>query len=192
MHKQYDPAVEDILASIKKVIERDNRETARGEQRRRADEGMMLGSPQGTPFVPTRDAGEYAVSRETGDNDEILELDDDAAMPDDADTQPAAAHDQAQSASPQPEATRDIIAEIERTLTSDRAADSMRRSLSGLARAAEPTAGQNPLPAGETSLEQLVRDMLRPMLAGWLDAHLPPIVERLVKAEIARIAGEKR
>ena len=45
---------------------------------------------------------------------------------------------------------------------------------------------------GETSLEGLVREMLRPMLAKWLDDNLPDMVETLVKAEIARIAGKKR
>ena len=31
--------------------------------------------------------------------------------------------------------------------------------------------------------------MLRPMLADWLDQHLPAMVERLVQEEIARLAG---
>ena len=39
--------------------------------------------------------------------------------------------------------------------------------------------------------EMLVRDMLRPQLAEWLDRNLPPIVEKLVAAEIARIVGKK-
>jgi cell pole-organizing protein PopZ len=33
--------------------------------------------------------------------------------------------------------------------------------------------------------------MLRPMLAEWLETHLPAIVDRMVQAEIARIAGKK-
>jgi len=45
--------------------------------------------------------------------------------------------------------------------------------------------------SGETSLEGLVREMLRPMLAEWLDANLPGMVEDLVKAEISRIAGKR-
>ena len=32
--------------------------------------------------------------------------------------------------------------------------------------------------------------MLRPMLQSWLDQHLPGIVERLVREEIARVVGE--
>ncbi|MET3693955.1 PopZ family protein [Methylobacterium goesingense] len=38
------------------------------------------------------------------------------------------------------------------------------------------------------TLEDLVQDMLRPMLKGWLDENLPSMVERLVRAEIERVA----
>ena len=76
-------------------------------------------------------------------------------------------------------------------LTTESAARSMRDSLAALAMIAEPSMPPQIVRSGETSLEGLVRDMLRPMLAEWLDRHLPEIVERLVKAEIARIAGKK-
>jgi uncharacterized protein len=38
------------------------------------------------------------------------------------------------------------------------------------------------------TLEDLVQDMLRPMLKDWLDENLPTMVERLVRAEIERVA----
>jgi len=38
------------------------------------------------------------------------------------------------------------------------------------------------------TLEDLVREMLRPMLKSWLDDNLPNMVERIVKAEIDRVA----
>lgn len=38
------------------------------------------------------------------------------------------------------------------------------------------------------TLEDLVRDMLRPMLKSWLDDNLPMLVERLVRAEIERVS----
>jgi uncharacterized protein len=38
------------------------------------------------------------------------------------------------------------------------------------------------------TLEDLVREMLRPMLKSWLDDNLPGLVERLVRAEIERVA----
>jgi cell pole-organizing protein PopZ len=38
------------------------------------------------------------------------------------------------------------------------------------------------------TLEDLVREMLRPMLKTWLDDNLPNMVERLVRAEIERVS----
>jgi cell pole-organizing protein PopZ len=77
------------------------------------------------------------------------------------------------------------------SLIAETAARSMRESLDALAVIAEPGARPQIVRSGETSLEGLTRDLLRPMLAEWLEQNLPEMVERLVKAEIARIAGKK-
>lgn len=68
---------------------------------------------------------------------------------------------------------------------------SMRDSLAALAMLAEPGVPPQIVRSGETSLEGMVREMLRPMLAEWLDKNLPGMVEKMVAAEIARIAGKK-
>ncbi len=44
------------------------------------------------------------------------------------------------------------------------------------------------LSAKAKTLDDLVKEMLRPMLKGWLDENLPVIVERLVRAEIERVS----
>ena len=38
-------------------------------------------------------------------------------------------------------------------------------------------------------LEDMVREMLKPILKQWLDEHLPAIVDEHVKREITRITG---
>ncbi|MFD1701563.1 PopZ family protein [Methylopila henanensis] len=38
------------------------------------------------------------------------------------------------------------------------------------------------------TIDDLVKEMLRPMLRAWLDDNLPPLVERLVRQEIERVA----
>ena len=43
-------------------------------------------------------------------------------------------------------------------------------------------------PGAEKTLEGVVRDMLRPLLKAWLDEHLPEVVERMVEKEIERIS----
>lgn len=79
----------------------------------------------------------------------------------------------------------------EEPLLTEAARDSMRDNLAALAMLAQPGARPQIVRSGETSLEGMVREMLRPMLAEWLDRNLPPMVELLVREEIARIAGKK-
>lgn len=100
-------------------------------------------------------------------DEEVLELDAEAVLIDD--------HDQAADA----------------PLIKPDVASSMRESLAALAMLAEPPAAPQIVRSGETSLEGLVRDLLRPALAEWLDSNLPPLVERMVASEIARIVGKK-
>ena len=68
---------------------------------------------------------------------------------------------------------------------------SISESLAALALMAQPPAAPQIVRSGETSLEGMVRDLLRPELAAWLDKNLPALVEKLVAAEIARIVGKK-
>lgn len=42
---------------------------------------------------------------------------------------------------------------------------------------------------GGPTIEDLVREEIRPLLKAWLDANLPGLVERLVRAEIERVLG---
>ena len=55
-------------------------------------------------------------------------------------------------------------------------------ALAALAASAPPVPQANPL-------EEVVREMLRPILKQWLDDHLPGIVDEHVKREIHRITG---
>lgn len=82
-------------------------------------------------------------------------------------------------------------ASLESPLLGQDAASSMRESLAALAVLAEPGVSPQIVRSGETSLEGLTRELLRPALAEWLDKNLPPLVERMVAAEIARIVGKK-
>jgi len=156
MRHEGEPSVEEILASIKKVIARDNREAQQAERRQRESAGIML-----TPGKPTDLDGDEL------DDDTVLEL------------------GEAELAS------GDEDASLREGLTTETSAQAMRESLAALAMIAEPGAAPQIVRSGETSLEELTRELLRPMLAEWLDRQLPDMVERLVKAEIARIAGKK-
>lgn len=72
-------------------------------------------------------------------------------------------------------------------LLDDNKAQSLRHSFSALQTLSEPGVAPQIVRSGETSLEGLTRELLRPMLKDWLDTHLPPIVEAMVEREITRI-----
>jgi len=109
---------------------------------------------------------------EADDADDVFDLIESAQLPDDEDE-------------------ADEPAAVETPMVNETARVSMRESLAALAMLAEPGVAPQIVRSGETSLESLTRELLRPALADWLDKNLPPMVERLVAAEIARIVGKK-
>lgn len=136
-HEQ-EPSVEDILASIKKVMA--------------ADAGK-LGKPR--------------AARKTVDDDAVLEL-----------TEAVEDNDPSDAAADEP-------------LVNAHTSQSIHESLAVLSTLAEPGRAPQIVRSGETSLEGMVREMLRPMLKQWLDDNLPPLVEQLVATEIARITSKR-
>ncbi|MGA9895900.1 MAG: DUF2497 domain-containing protein [Xanthobacteraceae bacterium] len=70
--------------------------------------------------------------------------------------------------------------------------DDQGRLISGATSAAVDSAfnalAQTVLSQNARTLEDLVREMLRPMLKSWLDDNLPGMVERMVRAEIERVS----
>ena len=66
------------------------------------------------------------------------------------------------------------------------------RETSAAVDAAFNTLAQTVRVSNACTLEDLVREILRPMLKSWLDANLPRLVERLVRAEIERVSRGPR
>jgi uncharacterized protein len=74
------------------------------------------------------------------------------------------------------------VAEAKPALVSDKTAEASRSSLAALS-----SLIVKPEVTGADTLEGLVREMLKPMVAEWLEARLPDVVERMVAQEIRRI-----
>lgn len=171
MHQPGEPSVEEILDSIKKVIARDNREGAIAERRRR------ILNPAREEMAEPADAEEAAEVLELG-VDEMVPIEDRVI--------------QAEGFGPAADDAGDSGEDTADTLLREETRAAMQDNFAALAMLAQPGRQPQIVRAGETSLEGLVRDMLRPMLAQWLDENLPEMVEELVKAEISRIAGKRR
>ena len=74
------------------------------------------------------------------------------------------------------------------TLVAPEAAAAASASMSSLVRTLTAERHSTVYRGGPT-LEDMVRDEMRPMLKDWLDNNLPAMVERIVRSEIERVAG---
>ena len=130
-----EPSMEDILASIKRVIAEEKE--------------IRASAPPPLPDVEEED---------------VLELDEGMEVHDSPSAPPV---------------------DLGPPLLEEQAADTSRQSLEALA----SVAATAPPPPQVNPLEEMLREMLRPILKQWLDEHLPAIVDEHVKREIHRITG---
>lgn len=208
MHQPGEPSVEVILDSIKRVIARENRNLADGRggatiSRSRGYTSRDAASPEPVdaeeaaevlqldedeivahaPFAPEgEDAAAIPLAR-TQDEDDLIDYR--WAEPEglgEVEVSSAEGSDEAGSGEMTPD---------EEPLSSAETSSATREALAGLS-ALSALAREGEGGMSQRSLEELTRELLRPMLAEWLDANLPPMVERLVQAEIRRIVGIQR
>ncbi len=150
-----EPSMEDILSSIRRVIERE-------DAARVGDEPI-------------------AADRPADDSEEPLELTEAAELPGPREG----------GATIAPYATpREIepakSEDGEAILSSDAFAAS-RQTLASLASLKGEVAAETFPAVAATTIDDLVRECLRPMLKAWLDENLPDMVERIVTREVERI-----
>lgn len=180
-HISHEPSMEEILSSIKRIIAEDGEAPQGGRGRRAADRRSAPRHDEDDPQV---------AAAPPADEPEILELTDEFTDPptEEAGPEPVLAEaDEAPEPQPEPEpAPVEADEMIDEDLVSTTTAKASRQALASLSKMLVKPEN----PAGDNTLEGLVRDMLRPMLKDWLDANLPDVVEKMVAKEIAKISGK--
>ncbi|MBF0666197.1 MAG: DUF2497 domain-containing protein [Brevundimonas sp.] len=207
-----EPTMEEILASIRRIISEDDApaETAaapasapesESEGEAAAEPAVAESAPAAAESSPALMDESPAMEEPAASEEDVLELTDTYEAPaaesiGDLDVSPAADVDpfpvEAVSESafaPEPEHPADTTSHGRYdTLVGDSAAASAASAFAGLASSLKKSEPMEPsLPSGPT-LDELARALLRPMLKEWLDANLPGIVEREVRKEVERIA----
>lgn len=183
---QQEPTMEEILASIRRIISED-------EQQQAAEKPAANGSAPAAAPAPADDVLE--LTEVVNDDGSVSSLK--KAEPP-AEPEPEPEPFPEPSFEPEPEAPAFARAEAsapegdggssEFDLLSERAASSAAASFADLLGSVSGARSMH-LGNGAKTLEDLVKELLRPMLKDWLDRNLPPLVERLVAREIAKIAG---
>jgi uncharacterized protein len=171
--KAQEPSMEEILASIRRII---------------ADDDAVKTTSKPEPAPQSKDDIEAMLGRDEDDKDsglppaespaDVLELTESMQTPpfqtvvgpaDVTFSEPE------EVASPEEE-----LPPPDRSLLSPRASAAVDKAFNALAHTV--------LVQNSRTLEDLVREMLKPMLKAWLDDNLPNMVERLVRAEIERVS----
>lgn len=185
-----EPTMEEILASIRRIISEDDQPAAAEP----APPKPAAAAPPPPPPAPTlvHSAPEPVEEEE---EDEVLELNEPAPAP-------AATHGdidvfdppKAAAPTPPPPAPRpapapapvfsSMVDETEEGLLSGHSAATAASHFGALAQTIS-------MPGAGRTLEDVVRELLRPLLKDWLDQHLPPMVEQAVRDEVERISRRR-
>jgi hypothetical protein len=155
-----------------------------GSLQRVAPLGTASGTPRAEPAPAEADSAEPKELEAKQAEPKPAEANLGVDRPAPAEASPTA--ERAIDPGPPPLAAQPLGANSER-LVSDVAALAAATAFGRLA--SVPRARREPPPVAGRPLDDIVRELLRPLLQTWLDENLPDIVERLVQAEIARISA---
>jgi uncharacterized protein len=199
-----DPSMDDILASIRRIIS-DDEARAQGANRQTLSQSERpTVVPPSEPTLPSSTHG--------GDGDDVLLLTDpiDApassapassapqpAMPDAGPVpmsasrlEPVRATETAQPSALPPSTAQPADGALVGSGAVGAASSAFARLNQAVQESVPPPAAEESGPAVDANgktIEDLVKEMLRPMLKEWLDRNLPPMVERFVELEIVRL-----
>jgi len=174
--------MEEILASIRRIISEDDAPAEEGAEAAPPTEGAVEAAaepepapePEPEPVAAEPEpvaaaAPEPEPEPEPVHEEEALELTEKVETHGDLDVFTA----------PEPAAPEPVEA-----LVSERVATAAASSFGALSAAIT-------MPKGDRTLEDVVRELLRPLLQQWLDDNLPAIVQQSVEAEVERIARSR-
>jgi len=221
--KAQEPSMEEILASIRRIISDDETKpaakpalapAATAPPRAAAAPARPAPPPPAAPQRPAAEQPPTGINQndvdamlagfegprggETSGRDpqDVLDLTESMAAPAPApglsnfqtiDGQPDVVFSDVSASEPAPR----VVDEAKRQYTNGGATPDrtlLSNATSAAVDSAFNTLAQTVLVHNARTLEDLVREMLRPMLKAWLDDNLPNMVERIVKSEIERVS----
>ena len=207
--KVQEPSMEEILASIRRIIADDEKPAASGKTVVADAAVAKPGSVSSVPAPPANADGansqddidamlanfDAATAEEEvrpAQAEEVFELTDEMAVPN-------ATQAAFQKIEPQDDLEFAEIAQVPAmppdpatvarpSSLNAAAAEILSHSTVSAVETAFSSLASTVLTNNARTLEDLVKEMLRPMLKSWLDDNLPGLVERIVKAEIERVS----
>jgi cell pole-organizing protein PopZ len=202
---QQEPSMEEILASIRRIISEDHTDEAKSDDAA-VEEGFeendvleLTDVVEDEGQVQKEELAEEEAVEETEDGapqsqNEIDTLFDEAD-PSDTDEKIELVEEEGDELAvavveevvPEPEPIPVATPAPEGSLLDEAPAAAAMGSLSGLVAAVDAAHG-TPIGNGNRTIEDLVKEVMRPMIKEWLDDNLSPLVERVVRREVERLS----
>ncbi len=183
---QGEPSMEEILASIRRIISEDDPAEGEGEAQAEPEAPAAEEEAQEEPLELTEEVTDDTPKAE-------------AEAPEEPEPEPEPEPEQE---TPEPEAPVELVAEDESpepdvppeppavpsdTLVEPDIAAAASASIANIVGQIGMENRVSPGGAVHRTLEEVVRDALMPVLKTWLDRHLPSLVERIVREEIKKM-----
>jgi len=180
-----EPTMEEILASIRRIISEDEVPAEEGAQAPEAEVEAEV-EPDDAPMEVPEPARVAAFEPEPepvfDDEDDILDLTEAYEAPEPA---PVFQSEDLEAYAPPPSKAAPVpMPVIEEAIVSHVAEAAAASAFGHLAQTIA-------MPGHGRTLEDVVRELLRPMLKAWLDENLPTIVQATVDEEVSRIARRR-
>ena len=204
---EQEPSMEEIIASIRRIISDDEDQTKTDETQPAVEEETVqeetvqeetvqdeIVVPVEEPLPTEELTASPPVDDEDDEDDEVLDLTDmDAADPEPLFEEQAYQAPVSEAPSPQPiQPPISAPTEEKESLVSTPQATETMDEFARLGNKLYEDVQELPIGNGAVTLEGLVRELIRPMLKEWLDQHLPITVERLVREEIERLVMQSQ
>jgi uncharacterized protein len=203
--KAQEPSMEEILASIRRIIADDDatKQPAKAPPKA-AEPAPAKAVPAPPPAAPPPPVAPAEAAGQDDIDAMLADLNEAPAPPADEPPEEVLELTEAMAAPAEPapasfrriEPDQDVVFDEPPPAASPRPPLAESHLLSNAASAAVHSAfgtlAHSVLVQNTRTLEDLVKEMLRPMLKSWLDDNLPVMVERLVRAEIERVSRGPR
>jgi len=173
--------MEEILASIRRIITEDEPAKQSPPTEAISPDPLRAAAPPAMPATPSRFTPGPATDSSALRDEEI-----DAKLAELRGMSRHASPASAGDAPPERSSPSDSSPALQRPASEER--DLLSPATAAAIEAAFNTLAQTTHPRGGRTVEELVSELIRPMLKTWLDDNLPAIVERLVRAEIERLS----
>ncbi|HPF46087.1 MAG: DUF2497 domain-containing protein [Alphaproteobacteria bacterium] len=195
--KEEEPSMEEILASIRRIISEDDDAAPEKSEagKEETPEVKADAEPEEEEVLELTENDLEEASQDDIDNmfDSVEDSDDELVMedkeeePEEQEEEPEPAPEYASARSDDFDIDDVDPAEGKDVLMSEEVSAEIQGRFDALS--ALLTSGYQ---GSGNTLEDLVRELLRPMLKKWLEENLPPLAERMVAKEIARLARTKK